>query len=308
MFTVRVPATSANMGPAFDTAGIAVQLYNTIKVYTEKDKEFEGKFFIKSINNINNQIEGSQAIPTDESNLIYKTICNFAEQKGKEVPRIYIEQYDEIPLARGLGSSAACIVAGLLIANELLETKCSREELLHMAVLIEGHPDNVAPAFLGDMVVGALDGERFEYVKIPVSEELEFISLIPDFSLYTSEARGVMPESYTREQVVFNFSRIALLVASMMSGNFDALSIAMQDNIHQPYRMTLIPGMEELLNRAIELGCYGGFLSGAGPTLMLVNKKGNNIREEINKTINELDNFWLARLIEIDREGAKIIY
>lgn len=308
MFTVKVPATSANMGPAFDTAGVALQLYNTVEVYTSEEKQFDGAFYIESISHIDLRVEAGQKIPTDQSNLIYTTICWFAARKGKSVPPIWLRQTDSIPLARGLGSSAACIVAGLLIANELLQTGCSVDELLRLAVSLEGHPDNVAPAFLGGMVVGASDKDRFEYVKIPVSDQLALISLIPDFPLSTSDARDVLPRAYTKEQAVFNCSRVALMVASMMSGNFDALSVAMQDEIHQPYRKILIPGMEYLITKSIELGCYGGYLSGAGPTVMLVAPKGREIVGKIREAAAGLKNFWLVGEIPVDQHGAVVEY
>jgi len=307
MFKLRVPATSANMGPGFDTAGIALGLYNYLEVWTEDEKTFDGKFVIKNVNNIDLRIEAGQHIPTDQTNLIYSTICWFAALVGKPVPRIYMRQTDEIPLARGLGSSAACIVAGLITANKLLDTGFTTDELCNLAVSLEGHPDNVAPAFYGSMVVGASEEDRFEHVKIPVSDEIEFIALIPDFPLSTTDARAVLPRAYTKEQAVFNVSRVALMVSSMMSGNFNALSIAMQDEIHQPYRKILIPGMEYLLKKSVELGCYGSYLSGAGPTLMLMNKRGNEVIEPLKDIVKSLKNYWLIKPLEVDKEGAKII-
>ena len=308
MFTVKVPATSANMGPAFDTAGIALQLYNEIEVFAGSEKAFKGPLYIESVNCIDPRIEAGQNIPTDQNNLIYTTICWFASLKGKNVPPVWFRQTDRIPLARGLGSSAACIVAGLLIGNELLQTGCSTEELLRLAVSLEGHPDNVAPAFLGGMVVGASDGDRFEHVKIPVSEQLSFISLIPDFPLSTSDARDVLPRAYTKEQAVFNCSRVALMVAAMMSGNFESLSVAMQDEIHQPYRKILIPGMEYLIRQSIEFGCYGGYLSGAGPTVMLVSPRGTDLVQKMQATAAELKNNWLVSEVLIDSDGASVCY
>lgn len=307
MFKVQVPATSANMGPAFDTAGVALSLYNTIEVYTQYEKNFSDDFKIESVNNIDKRISCNQKIPVDKTNLIYSTIRKFASKIKKDLPPFYMRQVDQIPLARGLGSSAACIAAGLLIANKLTGSEFSVDELLYEAVKMEGHPDNVAPAFLGNMVVGVCENDRFEYVKIDVNQELEFIALIPDFPLSTSAARNVLPKAYTREQTVFNCSHTALMVASVMSGNFDALSLAMRDEIHQPYRKILIPGMDEILSAASELGCLGGFLSGAGPTLMIVNRRGNIITEKLEKVMSEFENFWLVKPLEIDRQGARII-
>ncbi len=306
MFRIKVPATSANMGPAFDTAGVALSLYNTVEVFTRDEKKFDGDFHIESVNNIDERIRAGQTVPTDERNLLYRTVKEFEKTTGKKVPPFYFKQTDEIPLARGLGSSAACITAGLAAANRLTGNAFSKEDLLAMAVKLEGHPDNVAPALLGDFVVGAFDGERLEYVRADVSDKLEFIVLIPDFSLSTKEARGVLPENYTRKEVVFNISRAALLTASIMSGNFDALSLAVQDRIHQPYRKKLIPGMEEILSAAENSGAYGGYLSGAGPTLMIVNKKGNSIAGKLEETVSKLDNFWLIKKLDIEKNGLTV--
>lgn len=306
MFTVRVPATSANMGPAFDTAGIALSLYNTLEVRTPDDCDFEGNFKIEIQSRIDGRIGAGQQIPTDESNLIYSTMLEFAKETGTKLPPVYLKQTDEIPLARGLGSSAACIVAGLSAANKLTGGKVSDKELLYMAVKTEGHPDNAAPAFLGNMVVGVLENGGFEYVKIDVDAELEFTALIPDFPLSTSKARKVLPENYTKAQAVFNCSHAALLTAAMMSKNTDALSFALKDAIHQPYRQTLIPGMETILSKLGQAGCIGGYLSGAGPTLMAVGKKSDGVIKELERITAELDNFWLVKPLEVDRNGVLI--
>ncbi len=306
MFTVKIPATSANLGPCFDCAGLALSLYNEITVFSGEECEFSELFRIESRNEIDLRIACGQKIPLDETNLIYQTMLWFSRRTGRMLPRFLLQQTDRIPLARGLGSSAACIVGGLLIADLLLNTGYSRAELLNMAVEIEGHPDNVAPAFLGDMVVGVVQDSRFEYVSVPLSEALEFTVLIPDFPLSTSEARQVLPGSYTRAQAVFNASRSALLVGCLMSGKFDALSVAVQDQIHQPYRSRLIPGMSEILQKASEFGAYGGCLSGAGPTLMVIGKQGGGIADALCAFCETLPHFWLVQTLEPDRTGAVI--
>lgn len=310
MFKVKVPATSANMGPCFDTAGIALSLYNEVEVFDESDLSSSPRAKIESVCRIDERIRCDEKIPTDETNLIYSTVVSFCKDTGVDVPVFAMRQTDTVPLTRGLGSSAACITAGLIIANELTGKRFSRDELLHMAVRIEGHPDNVAPAFLGGMVVGAIDGGRFDYVKIPVSDKLAFTALIPDFTLSTSAARAVLPTSYTRAQAVFNCSRTALLIASMMTGNFDSLSVAVQDEIHQPYRKALVPDMENIFAQALSFGSYGGYLSGAGPTLLLINPadKHDFINEQISKYIATADIFRLVLPLAVDADGAKVIY
>lgn len=294
------------MGPCFDSAGMALALYNEVHVLSGNECDFDEPFRIESKSGIDPRIEAEQTIPLGETNLIYKTIKWFAAQYKCELPRFLLRQIDRIPLARGLGSSAACIVSGLLIADRLCGTELSREELLNMAVQLEGHPDNVAPAFLGEMVVGAVDGRRFEYLQIPLPDELEFIVLIPDFPLPTEEARRVLPASYSREQAVFNASRAALLVGSLMSGRFDVLATAMRDQLHQPYRSRLIHGMDGILGAAERAGAYGGFLSGAGPTIMVISRRGDAVAAELERYSATLGSYWHISSIAPDRTGAVI--
>ena len=307
MFTVKVPATSANMGPCFDSAGMAFSLYNEVSVTSGGECAFDEPFKIESRNEIDKSVEAGQTIPLDETNLIYKTIKWFSERKKRPLPRFMLRQTDRIPLARGLGSSAACIVSGLLIADRLCETELSRDELLHMAVKLEGHPDNVAPAFLGDMVVGALEGRRFEYLRVPLPRELEFIVLVPDFPLPTEKARRVLPPSYSREQAVYNTSRAALLVGSLLTGNYDKLSVAMRDRMHQPYRSRLIHGMDGIIDAAEHSGAFGGFLSGAGPSLVVVARRGEGVASELERYCETLGTNWRVFVMEPDRTGALII-
>lgn len=310
MFKVRVPATSANMGPCFDTAGIALSLYNEIEVFVPTDAGFASHGMIESVCKIDSRVVCNEKIPTDASNLIYSTAMRFCSDTGVKMPEFAMRQSDSIPLTRGLGSSAACIAAGLTIANELTGKRFTSDELLHMAVKIEGHPDNVAPAFLGGMVVGAIDGDRFDYVKVPVSDKLSFTALIPAFTLSTTAARAVLPPSYTRAQAVFNCSRTALLIASMMTGNFDSLSVAVQDEIHQPYRKALVPDMDGIFTEALKCGSYGGYLSGAGPTLLLINPadKSKEINDRINEYLSSSDTFRLVMPLDVDKDGVKVEY
>ncbi len=306
MFKVKVPATSANMGPCFDSAGMALSLYNEITVLTDSECSTDAPFLIQSESGIDPRIEAEQPIPCDETNLVYTTIKWFSSRVGKALPRFELRQRDRIPLARGLGSSAACITAALLIADRLCGTDIPRGDLLDMAVRLEGHPDNVAPAFLGEMVVGALDGRRFEYIKVPLPEELEFIVLIPDFPLLTEEARRVLPASYSREQAVFNTSRSALLIGALLTKRFDVLSVAMHDRLHQPYRGRLVHGMDGIIDAAENAGAYGGFLSGAGPSIMVVAPRGKNVASELELYCRSLGTYWYVSPVAPDRHGAVI--
>ena len=294
MIKVKVPATTANMGPGFDSIGMALTMYNI--VYAEEiEKGLE--IIIQ---------DGNPNIPTDETNLIYKTICYFYDNIGKPVPGIRIVQQDSIPHTRGLGSSAACIVAGLHIANAMSHSFFSKEELVQMAAQIEGHPDNTTPALLGGMTIGAMNENDMKYVKVHVPDTLHFAVMIPDFILSTELAREALPKTVSLQDAVYNTSRAALLAASMMSGDIDNLEMASQDRLHQPYRSKLIPHMDEILEQAKCYGAKGTFLSGAGPTLLAVIKNVVDFRREMVKYLDTLEQEWQVQMLQADNEGAKV--
>lgn len=294
MIKVKVPATTANMGPGFDSIGMALQIYNI--VYAEE---------IPSGLEIIIQ-EGSKDIPTDETNLVYKTILKFYEIIGQEVPGMRLIQQDHIPHTRGLGSSAACIVAGLHIANAMSHSFFSKEELVQIAAQIEGHPDNTTPAILGGMTIGAMDDTDMKYVKVKVAENITFAVMIPDFTLSTELAREVLPAQIPLQDGVFNASRAALLAASMITGDVDNLPMAMQDRFHEPYRKHLIPNMEEIMDQSLSHGAKGVFLSGAGPTLIAVIKNVVAFRREMVEYLGGLEDSWQVQMIQADQKGAQV--
>lgn len=295
MIHIKVPATSANMGPGFDCAGIALQLYNELWV-----EKIEKGFEILSKND--------KQIPTDDKNLIYSTIKSFYEDEEIEMPGIRLIQKDEIPMTRGLGSSAACIVSGLLAANCLSGKNYSIDTIAQKAARLEGHPDNSNPALMGNMIISAMYDKGMKCVKLDVPRNLIFAVMIPDFALSTSESRSVLPDKYTRSQAVFNSSRTGLLVASMMTGNLDNLRVAMDDAIHQPYRKKLIRGYEEIFNAARENGSKAEYLSGAGPTLMAVVTDGNadNFEKNMIDVLGNLPDKWELKLLKPDKDGAVV--
>ena len=294
MIKVKVPATTANMGPGFDCIGMALQLYNI--VYAEPIEK--GLQIIVQ--------DGNKAIPTDENNLIYKSVCHFYKEIGQEVPGMRIIQQDSIPHTRGLGSSAACIVAGLHIANAMSHSFFSKEELVQMAAQLEGHPDNTTPALLGGMTIGAMDEKDMKYVKIRVAENMHFAVMIPDFTLSTEKARKAIPEYISLKDGVFNASRAALLTASMLSGDIENLSMAMEDRFHEPYRAKLIPHMEEIIEEAKKHGAKGTFLSGAGPTLIAVIRNVVSFRKEMVEYLNTLETNWQVKMLQADKDGARV--
>lgn len=297
MIHIRIPATSANMGPGFDSIGIAVELYNHIWV----EEQTTG---------LTIEVKRDQAIPvpTDETNLIYKTMKYFYEQKGLKMPGVHIVQEDYIPMVRGLGSSAACIVGGLFAANALAGNICDKDELAQMAAQLEGHPDNSNPAIYGSMVVGAQDENKMNHVRLELPDDLIFATMVPDFPVSTADARGVLPDNYTRKDMVFNASRAALLVASMMTGKYENFDMAMEDCVHQPYRAQLIPGMHEIFKHAKEFGAVASYLSGAGSTLMaMVTKdRAEEFERKMSAYLGTLEHNWELNLLKADMQGVLV--
>ena len=297
MIHIRIPATSANMGPGFDSIGIAVELYNHIWV----EEQTTG---------LTIDVKRDQAIPvpTDETNLIYKTMKYFYEQKGLKMPGVHIVQEDYIPMVRGLGSSAACIVGGLFAANALAGNICDKDELAQMAAQLEGHPDNSNPAIYGSMVVGAQDENKMNHVRLELPDDLIFATMVADFPVSTADARGVLPDSYTRKDMVFNASRAALLVASMMTGKYENFDMAMEDCVHQPYRAQLIPGMHEIFKHAKEFGAVASYLSGAGSTLMaMVTKdRAEEFERKMSAYLGTLEHNWELNLLKADMQGVLV--
>ncbi len=296
MIKIRVPATTANMGPGFDCIGMALELYNYLSVV-----ESEKPLAIDVIN------EGNLKIPRNEENLIYRSMCTFYDEIGKKIPNIKLVQEDFIPHTRGLGSSAACIVSGLVAANELSASQLSKDDLAQIAAKIEGHPDNSTPAIFGGLVVGAIEPTtlKLSYVKLDIPQNFSFAVMIPDFPLATEKARKVLPKEVPLSDAVFNASRAALLVASIFSGNINNLKIAFDDKLHQPYRKSIIPNMENIFNKAYELSANGVFLSGAGPTIISV-FSDNAFVPEMKNYLATLSNKWDLVLLKPDMNGVVV--
>lgn len=295
MIRIDVPATSANLGSGFDSLGIALTMHN--KVWMEEWDEID----IKSVDDT--------VIPTDESNLIYWAAHHLYSQCGKKLPGLKIRQENNIPMARGLGSSSACIVAGILGANRLLGSPFTQSELINLAAKIEGHPDNTSPAISGGLVASAIEGERVYSVSVPVSEKIAFAVMIPPFELKTEKARKVLPDLYSRQDAVYNLSRSGLMTASLFSGNLENLRVAVQDKIHQPYRSGLIENYDNVFRLSYELGSLGTYVSGAGPTIIsMVDASDNGFAESMASHLERkgiMD--WRVLLLRADPNGAKII-
>lgn len=254
--TVRVPATTANLGPGFDALGMALEIHNTLQVTVGGSLSFEAEG------------EGAASIPRGPGNVTYRAIHAVFEKAGREVPPLRLHAKNGIPLARGLGSSAAAVVAGLVAGNALCEDHLSIDELLALGLALEGHPDNVAPALLGGCIAAAVHDGQVIYGRVPVPQDLKLALFIPDFEMPTKEARAILPDPVPRADAVFNLSRVALLVTAFCSNRLDLLGLATEDRLHQPPRQTVFPAMPALFAAARQAGALGVFLSGAGSTVV----------------------------------------
>ena len=254
---VLTPASSANLGPGFDTLGLALKIYNELEIDTET-----------RIPTIEIEGEGGAALPKGKQNLSYRAAAKVFEAVGEAVPPLYIRQLNRIPIASGLGSSAAAIVGGLMAANHLLGSPLAVDRLLGLAVEIEGHPDNVAPALLGGLVVSGTDSGKVTWYQIQTDKPPYVIVISPDFHLSTSRARQALPRRVLLADAVHNMSRTAFLLNCFSSGDYRYLRFAMEDKLHQPYRARLIPGLNAVIDACYEAGGIGAALSGAGPAVI----------------------------------------
>jgi len=293
MFKIKVPATSANMGPGFDSLGIALNIYNTFHA-----EEIENGL----------KITGCSPRYKDENNLVIKSMRKCFDEIGYKAKGIELNMNCRIPISRGLGSSAACIVGGVIAANEIAGVKLSKEDILRIAAEIEGHPDNISPAIFGGMTISVKEGEKVYSEKINIGRNISFCAIIPDFKLSTDKSRGVLPKEIPFVDAVFNVGRAALLITALQRGKADLIKIGCRDRLHQDYRGFLINNYNEITEKCSELDSLGVFLSGAGPTIMsIINKKDVNFTESLQAYLDTLKDKWEVKKLKIDYKGAAVI-
>jgi homoserine kinase len=294
---VKIPATTANCGPGFDSIGIACTYYNELEV-TELDTD-EIQLEVSG--------EGEGIIPATRDNIVCQAIDKVFERVGHTCKGLRLKMENNIPLARGMGSSAAAIVGGLFAANELSGSKLTRHDLFELATEMEGHPDNVAPAIFGGITVSIMEGNKPSYLRFMPPKPLYMIVAIPEFHLATKTARSVLPIQVPREDAIFNLSRTALLVTALSQGKYEYLSQALEDKLHQPYRMPLIKGMEDVVPLAKEAGAYGCVISGAGPSLIaFAEKNPDDIGQAMVKGFNQNDVEARYVVLQVAEKGARI--
>ena len=288
----RIPASSANLGPGFDCFGIAWQCYNEIEFIPRE----EGLV-----------ISGCEEKYCNEDNLAYKAYRAVMAWAGQRESGLEIRfGRTDIPVSRGMGSSAALIVGGVVAANAIHGLELSGSELLAIATSVEGHPDNIAPALFGGFTVSAMDGIAAITTHFPISEKLFFTLLIPDFELSTELARSVLPESVSRQDAIFNISRSALLIKALERGDRQLMRIALEDKLHQPYRTKLINGYDSAEAAAKKLDAMGICISGAGSTLLCIADRPE-FSAEMEKELKESLPGWKVLGVKPDLQGVKMI-
>ena len=289
--TVRVPATTANLGPGFDAFGCALQLYTDV-TFEETESGLE--------------ITGCDEAFTGPDNLAYVSYCAVLASLDEQVKGVKIHIDAHIPVCRGLGSSAALLVAGAMGANVLRGNRLSTQGLLNITNAMEGHPDNLAPAFYGGLTASLVDNGLPVTVHFPLHPDWEFLALIPDFDMPTVKARAVLPEQVSRADAIYNIAHGALVLKALELGDEKLLRNAMQDKLHQPYRKHMIPDYETIEGLVRTSG--GAFcLSGAGPTLLCITRD-KTFKEKLAKKLPTLtQNHWEIMPLHIAFEGAKVI-
>lgn len=294
---VRVPATVANLGPGFDALGAAIQMHLEIEVEQRRDSidiMIEG--------------EGAETLPQDESNLVIRSMNEFFDHAGIRPPGYAVRVKNPIPLASGLGSSAAAVVGGLFTARALTGRSIAQAEMIALASRIEGHPDNIMPALVGGLVVcyGTMDGADFKHLRLVPSDRLVPIVAVPAEGFMTEEARKALPSDVSFEDAQFTASRAALLVAALTSGaGTDVLAEAMQDRLHEPSRLKLMPESMAVHAELREAGVPVS-LAGAGPSLLIVvpRPEASTRAEQIRRICRERASGWRVFVSEWEANGA----
>lgn len=329
-----MPATTANLGPGFDCLGLALKLYNTVelKVSARGGSTLGGESLKFKVGRPKLTIEiegvGKNSLPKNEENIVYKAVRKVFDLSNFKPYTLHLKLVNEIPLARGLGSSAAARIGGLVAANKISGNRLTTQEILNIATQLEGHPDNVVPAFFGGLCVsvpytryaperciprtvqGELDKREINYVKLEFPKDLNVVVCIPELTISTEKARKILPQRVPLGDAVFNLSRVALLISALKEERYDLLKLAMGDRLHQPYRKKLIPGFDKILGNAYSAGAFGVALSGSGSSILAISSKQLAVSKKIGQAMVEtfrqqgIKSRYL--ILDVEKEGIKV--
>ncbi|MBQ3819054.1 homoserine kinase [bacterium] len=308
--SVRVPATSANLGPGFDCVGVALPIYNTITI---EETVLPGTGVqinaFKDENGVDVPI--TEHVPLDENSIIYKAVELLYNSIGQTPAELKITVQTQIPVSRGLGSSASVIVGGLLAANELLGKPADEVALLSIATEVEGHPDNITPALTGGLVLTSQEADgSVIYTKLDWPEDWLITVCIPDYELSTDISRSVLPKEVPMQDAVYNAKHLAMFIQAINNKDADLLRLALHDKLHQPYRMKLVPGLDKITeNLKHEESVLGCVLSGAGPSIIIISLKQNldKIKSIVNETWENMNVKADIMTLPVEKQGAIIV-
>lgn len=297
---VKIPATSANMGSGFDAVGIALTLYNEI-LFEERPGAEAITIEIKGM--------GQNEIPTDpRENLVSEAMEYVAKRNGQPLPAGHLTLINRIPPARGLGSSSAALVGGIMAGDALTGRKLTKEDILIIANSMEGHPDNVAPATYGGLTSSIIVHDKAITNSVPVGNDLSFITVSPEIEVSTEEARQALPDTIDYKSAVFNVSRVSFLLSSFFTKRYEYLKYSLQDKLHVPYRIRLIPHGQVVLDAATAAGALGSTISGSGSTLIaFATEREKEIEEAMISTFAGYDIHSFGHILKADNQGATYV-
>ena len=296
MISVRVPATSANLGPGYDAVGLALSL--SMRISLDRSP-----YPIVEVHGT-----GANLIPREpDEHPAYRAAQFVAELMGEFDVHFHLVQENDIPPARGLGGSAAALVGGAVAANDLLGRSMAPPDLLNLVCDLDGHPDNAAPALLGGLVIGTRTPEGVSAVRLE-PENLKAVVAVPDFAVSTTAARHALPNSVSHKDAAFNVGRSGLLLGALATGEYELLRVAMQDRLHQPYRSHLIPGLEDVIEAALSNEAYGACLSGSGPTVLAFTpeERAEKIAAAMRAAFERRSVQAKAWALDVDLSGARV--
>mgnify|MGYP003355296742 CR=1 FL=1 len=299
---VKVPATSANLGSGFDTVGLALDYHDELEFTLSADP-------VNTAAQVMIEGEGEDTLPRDETHLVVSTFRRACQTFGLGKVGFILEAHNNIPQARGMGSSAEAIVAGIAAAAAFAqEDRLNRDSIFELAAAIEGHPDNVAPAIYGGLSVSIMVDGKTLTNSIPIDDDLSFITVSPEVEVSTEEARKALPKTIDYQSAVFNVSRVSFLVSSLFTKQYDRIAYGLQDKLHVPYRLRLIPSGELVLKKAVEAGALGATISGSGSTLIaFATDQEVQIMDAMINCFNDHGIAATGHILKCSNEGAKLV-